>query len=254
MMGLMQHAAIGSERALVQTKATILVVEDDAEVRSLVKRCLEDDAFEVWTVSTGAAAFSLSERLDIDLAIIDLRLPDLDGLVLVRQFSERLGIPVLVLSGLGEPWQRIEGLEAGADDYLPKPFDPKELVARVSAALRARAQATQRQISTSGRIRVDQWTIDTRRQTVSKDNGATISLSNAEYKLLKALLDRPNRVLSREQILALTHTDDDATERSVDIRVTRLRKKLESDPGKPQVIRTVRRLGYMLAADRIDLL
>lgn len=234
------------------SKATILVVEDDEAVRGLVRRCLESESFEVFTVATGADALSLTERLEIDLAVIDLRLPDLDGMVLVRQFSDSLGIPVLVLSGLGEPAQRIEGLEAGADDYLPKPFEPRELVARVTAALRARRLATRRQLTTSGMLRFDDWTLDLRRQTMIDGDGQTIALSNAEFKLLKALLDHPNRVLSREQILALTHSDEVATERSVDIQVTRLRKKLERDSASPRFIRTVRRLGYMLVADRIE--
>ena len=209
------------------SKATILVVEDDEAVRGLVRRCLESESFEVFTVATGADALSLAERLEIDLAVIDLRLPDLDGMVLVRQFSDSLGIPVLVLSGLGEP-------------------------ARVTAALRARRLATRRQLTTSGMLRFDDWTLDLRRQTMIDGDGQTIALSNAEFKLLKALLDHPNRVLSREQILSLTHSDEVATERSVDIQVTRLRKKMERDSASPRFIRTVRRLGYMLVADRIE--
>ncbi len=230
--------------------ATILVVDDDTDILTLVKRCLEDHGHEVATAGTGAEALALNADQDFDLAIIDLRLPDLDGMILVKQFSTRLGLPVLVLSGLGETQQRIRGLEEGADDYITKPFEPDELAARIEAVLRARRQSQHRSFTLTGsRIKVDDWVVDIKRQTISDQNGIIIQLSNAEHKLLEALLECPNQVISRSQILSMTHGDEEATERSVDIQVTRLRKKLECNNSHPQLIRTVRRLGYMLVAD-----
>ncbi len=230
----------------------LLLVEDDLDIQALVKRTLEDGAFEVWATVTGADALAMAQRLDFDIAIVDLKLPDVDGMVLVRQFSERLNLPVIVLSGLGEPMQRVAGLEAGADDYLPKPFEPRELIARIHAVLRARQKAALKHLAPGGRLQVDEYTIDFKRQAVTLPRGREVRLSDAEFKLLKVLADHPNQVLSRETILSLTHTgEEEAAPRSVDIQVTRLRKKLESDPSRPRLIRTVRGVGYMLVADHI---
>ncbi len=232
--------------------ASVLIVDDDPDIQTLVKRCLEDHGHDVVTAGTGAEALALSTNHSFDLAVIDLRLPDIDGMVLVRQFSTRLGLPVLVLSGLGETEQRIKGLEEGADDYVTKPFEPDELTARIEAVLRARRQSQHKYFSSIGsRVQVDDWIIDLKRQMIYDQNGTAIQLSNAEHKLLVALLENPNQVVSRAQILTMTHGVEEATERSVDIQVTRLRKKLEYNRNHPQLIRTVRRLGYMLVADVI---
>lgn len=231
----------------------VLVVEDDIDIQALVKRCLEEEGFEVWAAVTGADALVMADRLEFDIAVVDLRLPDVDGMLLVRQFSGRLQLPIIVLSGLGEPMQRVEGLEAGADDYLAKPFDPRELVARLHAVLRARRQASLRHLSPSGRIRLDGYVVDIKRHVVRDPKGREIDLSDSEFKLLRVLAEHPNQVISRERILQLTHApDEEATVRSVDIQVTRLRKKLEQDPSRPRLIRTVRRAGYMLVADKIE--
>ncbi|GER01504.1 DNA-binding response regulator [Iodidimonas gelatinilytica] len=232
--------------------ARILVVEDDAEIGDLVERCLAAEGHHIHRAATGADALDKSNDIPLDLAIVDLGLPDLDGMILVRQFTSRYGIPVLVLSGLAQTAQRVRGLEEGADDYIPKPFEPEELVARVGASLRARRQASSGPTVSGKRIRVDDWIVDILRETLFDQDGRAIPLSNAEFKLLQALLDHPNKVLSRKHILNMTHTDMDTTERSVDIQVTRLRRKLEQNGTRPQLIRTVRRLGYMLVADRIE--
>lgn len=235
-------------------RAHVMVVEDDPKVQALVARCLDEQTYVVMPAASGADAFALCDRERFDLAIVDLRLPDVDGILLVRHFSARLNIPVLVLSGLGAPLQRVEGLEAGADDYLAKPFEPRELAARVGAILRAREQAARQPgVSAPQRLRIENWIADLRRHTLVDATGRQVELSDAEFKLFKVLVDRPNQVVSRQEILAATHEKrETATVRSVDIQITRLRKKLEGDANRPKLIRTVRNAGYMLVADRIE--
>lgn len=249
------HATVETDMAREGSRAEpyrLLLVEDDLDIQGLVKRTLAEEPFEVWSAVTGADALAMAQRLDFDIAVVDLRLPDVDGIVLVRQFAERLNLPVLVLSGLGEPMQRVAGLEAGADDYLTKPFEPAELIARLRAVLRARQKAALKHLAPGARLRIDNYEIDFKRQAVTLPRGREVRLSDAEFRLLKVLADHPNQVLSRETILALTHGEgEQAAPRSVDIQVTRLRKKLEADPGRPRLIRTVRGMGYMLVADRI---
>ncbi|WP_281301198.1 MULTISPECIES: response regulator transcription factor [unclassified Iodidimonas] len=230
----------------------ILLVEDDTDNREMIARFLARGGHHVDSVANGADALEKGAEQSFDLAIIDLGLPDIDGIILVRQFSRRLGVPVLVLSGQSETEQRIRGLKEGADDYLSKPFEPNELAARIEAILRARRQASSLSLKNGKRYVIDGWIIDTLRETVVNQAGETVFLSNAEFKLLKALMEKPNQVLSRKDILDLTHSGEEATERSVDIQVTRLRKKLETDQEKTQLIRTVRRAGYMLVADKIE--
>lgn len=231
----------------------VLVVEDDAEVRALVSECLRLGGYETREAASGREAIGLAAEGDFDLAVVDLRLPDVTGFDLIRTLSEEGELPVLVLSGLGTAQERAAGIEAGADDYLAKPFEPRELQARVAALLRARRRATRAQIDRGRSIRVDGWLIDIKRQ-IAASGGRRFALSDAEFSLLRFMIEHPNRVIGRDELLAATGFTPGAGPRSVDIRVTRLRKKLEPDSADPRLIRTIRGEGYMLVADRIEYL
>lgn len=231
----------------------VLVVEDDADVRETVRECLRADGYDSFAAASGREAIEIGSGDDFDLAVVDLRLPDVEGFELVHTLSEECGLPVLVLSGLGSATERAAGIEAGADDYLAKPFEPRELLARVAALLRARRRAARVRLAHGHCIRVDDWLFDLKRQTASRDS-RRYALSTAEFNLLHLLLEHPNEVLSRDDILAATDFTPGAGPRSVDIRITRLRRKLEPDSASPRLIRTVRGEGYLLVADRIDYL
>ena len=185
----------------------------------------------------------------IDLVVLDLMLPGEDGLALCRRLRARSSIPVIMLTAMGEDIDRIVGLEVGADDYLPKPFNPRELLARIKAVLRR----AERGLGGSPNVpdlvyRFSGWTLDiASRQLLSPDN-AEVALTTGEFELLRALVEHPQRVLSREQLLDLTRGVDAAPfDRSIDVQVSRIRRKIESDPDKPALIKTVRSVGYTFA-------
>ena len=250
---MMTSAAPNIMPARRAASPAVLVVEDDADVREMVSECLRLGGYETREAASGREAIGLVAEADFDLAVVDLRLPDVTGFDLVRTLSEEGGLPVLVLSGLGTARERAAGIEAGADDYLAKPFEPRELQARVAALLRARRRAARVQFDHGRSIRVDDWLFDVKRQIA--DNGRRrFALSNAEFNLLRFLLEHPNQVLSREDTLGATGFTPGAGPRSVDIRIARLRKKLEPDSADPSLIRTIRGEGYMLVADRIEYL
>jgi len=212
---------------------------------------LFSSGYDVDMAATGLDSLERIREMRPSLAVVDLRLPDMDGLSLIRRIVQS-DIPVLVLSGRIRPDERVAGLDAGADDYVVKPFEPRELIARVGAILRAREQAASRGMGVQARMRVDDMIIDLRRHTVTRDSGEQVYLSDAEFNLFKVLLDHVNEPVSRDEILKQTdHAPGTATERSVDIQITRLRKKLEPHPRAAKLIRTIRQRGYMLVADRV---
>lgn len=226
----------------------ILVVDDDPEIRKLLARYVEGQGFRVLLAATCG---ELRERLathKIDLIVLDVMLPDGSGLEMCRSLrGERSIVPIILLTALKEEVDRIIGLEIGADDYLGKPFNPRELVARIRAVLRRQGEP-QPQSTASKLYRFENFAVDPALRQVVNPHGSEVDLTGAEFDLLQVFLDRPGRVLSRDQLLDLTRgRDGDVFDRSIDVLMSRLRRKL-SDAGAGQVFKTVRNGGYQLAA------
>ena len=228
--------------------AHILIVDDHREIRELVSRALTKDGFRVSTAADGRAMRKVLADSRIDLILLDLMLPGEDGLSLCRALRAESTIPIIMLTAKGDEVDRVIGLEMGADDYLPKPFGSRELIARIKAVLRrshghAPDPTPDRRPK---RYRFDRWLLDTGARELLRDDGVTVPLSTGEYDLLLALVERPQRVLSRDQLLDLARgRAASAFDRSIDTQVSRLRKKLERDPGEPKIIKTVWGGGYM---------
>ena len=225
----------------------ILVVDDDPALRALLSAYLTDTGFVVDLAGDGAGMRRAIEQARPDAIVLDLMLPGEDGLTLTRalraQAGEAAAIPVLILSARGEEIDRVVGLEMGADDYLAKPFSPRELLARLRALLR-RAR-TMPAVAAADAIRFGPYHLDLAARCLLKGD-ADLGLSGAEFDLLKAFAERPNRVLTRDILMDLLKGYDwDPNDRTVDIRVARLRRKLEPDPANPVYIRTVRGEGYL---------
>ena len=225
----------------------ILIVDDHREIRDLVSRALTKDGFRVSVAADGRAMHKVMADSRIDLILLDLMLPGEDGLSLCRALRAESNIPIIMLTAKGDEVDRVIGLEMGADDYLPKPFGSRELVARIKAVLRRSHEKS----STTGatqrpkRYHFDRWRLDTGTRDLLRDDGVTVPLSTGEYDLLLALVERPQRVLSRDQLLDLARgRAANAFDRSVDTQISRLRKKLELDPGDPKIIKTVWGGGY----------
>ncbi len=243
----------------MQPLAHILVVDDDPVVRALVSRCLEDAGYRVTALDAGDRVMATVAEQDFALAVVDLTLPGVDGLTLTRQLRARSEIGVIILSGRNEPTERIVGLEVGADDYVGKPFEPRELLARVRSVLRRRPRgdekpATEAAGTDASVYAFDRWRLDLARHELrcgerATDTESTVALTSGEFALLRVLVEHPNRVLGREQLLDYLHGNDaPAFDRSVDVRIRRLRQKIETDPANPRLIKTVRNGGYMLTA------
>jgi two-component system, OmpR family, response regulator len=221
----------------------ILLVDDDPEIRQLIGDFLAQHGFRVAAAANGAGMDRLIGAEPPALVVLDLMLPGEDGLAICRRLSAAR-IPVIMLSALGEETDRVVGLELGADDYLPKPCSPRELLARVRAVLRRNAGA-----ETSGHAlyRFAGWSFDPRRRELTSPEGVAVALSSGEFRLLGAFLERPLRVLSRDQLLDFARGPGaDVFDRAIDVQVSRLRKKL-ADHGGGDLIVTVRSEGYMLA-------
>lgn len=238
-------------------QARLLVVDDDAEVRRLLCDYLGGQGYRVRDYPDSAALRqALDEELP-DLVLLDVGLPGEDGLSLARFLREHHDLPVIMISGAGTPLDRIVGLEVGADDYLVKPFELRELLARVRSVLRryraapaARAAAEPQSAEQTG-ISLGRFRLELDSRRLRDEQGADIELTAMEFDLLQAFAQRPNRPLSRDQLLNLTQNRDwSPFDRSIDIRIARLRRKLEDDPEKPQIIRTLRGVGYMLVTGR----
>ena len=227
----------------------ILIVDDDAETRGLLREYLHKQGYRVTTAADGRALRGMLETARPDLIVLDLMLPGADGLELCRDLRSRSSLPVIMLTARGEETDRIVGLEMGADDYLAKPFNPRELLARIKSVLRRyhslplnlRADEA-REISFAG------WRLDTVARHLVSSDGVVSSLSGTEYQLLKVFLSHPNRVLTRDQLMMLSKGHEaDPLDRSIDIQVSRLRHRLHDDPANPTLIKTVRGEGYVLA-------
>lgn len=226
--------------------ATILVVDDEADIREVVEEYLGTRGYAAVGAADAATARAIAEQRPIDLAIVDIHMPHEDGLSLTRSLRARHpGLAVVILTSTESVVDRVVGLEVGADDYVTKPFDPRELVARIRSVLR-RTQGAARGEIDAERIRVGRCVLDLGAHRLTDVDGTEVSMTPLEFDLLKALARHPNRVLSRERILDLSHGRDHGPfDRSVDLRVMRLRRKIEPDPDRPRFIRTVRHEGYL---------
>ncbi|AEB48247.1 response regulator [Aeromonas veronii] len=234
-----------------QGNTHILVVDDHSEIRDLLKRFLEQHGLRVSCARDGKEMKRLLEEREFDLLVLDLMMPGEDGLTLCRELRVKSNLPIIMLTAMGEETDRIIGLEMGADDYLAKPFNPRELLARIKAVMRRTQAETQPAAETLTRdLRFDRWLLDVNRRELVDEDGVGLSLSTAEFDLLKVFLERPQRVLSRDQLLDLARGREAvAFDRAIDTLVSRLRRKLERDPKNPELIKTIWGGGYMFSAD-----
>lgn len=233
----------------METSATILVVDDDREIRSLLGDYLNNNGYRAVLAADGLAMMRMLDSQHVDLVVLDLNLPGEDGLTLCRRLRASSELPVIMLTARDQPLDRILGLEMGADDYLPKPFEPRELLARIRSVLRRTQGAVARHgEGAQQKLHFNGWIFDTVARHLVNPQGNVVMLSGAEFRLLKVFLERPNRVLNRDQLLNLTQgRDADPFDRSIDIQVSRLRQKLGDDARAPEIIKTVRNGGYVLA-------
>ncbi len=236
------------ESELMNTRPHILIVEDDDEIRELVSDFLSANGFDTLTAENGAAMDEVLAVQTPDLIVLDIMLPGgEDGLSICRRLRQTSDVPIIMLTARGDDIDRIIGIEMGADDYLPKPFNPRELLARINAVLRRARQAGPRE--TTHKARCGHLLIDYDRREVSVEQGRALDLSSGEYGLLTIFLSRPQRILDRDVLMDLLNgrTFNAAFDRSIDVQVSRLRKKVELDPANPTLIKTVRNVGYILA-------
>ena len=228
-------------------RATLLVVDDDAELRELLQEYLEQKGYAVVCVEDGPAMDAALASQAVDLVVLDIMLPGEDGLSIARRLKEQGNSPIIMLSAQGEDVDRIVGLEVGADDYMAKPFNPRELLARIRAVLRrgtARDAAEDEHLVSFG-----PFVLDLNAHRLVND-GRVVSLTGGEFDLLSTLARHPNRVLNRDRILdLLTGAERSPFDRSIDVRVARLRGKIEPDPASPIYIRTIWGKGYMFCPD-----
>lgn len=233
----------------------ILVVDDDSEIRSLLGDYLQQHNFRVSTARNGDEMWRAFKKAQIDLVVLDIMLPGDDGLTLCRQLREQSDVMIVMLSAVGEETDRVIGLEVGADDYLAKPFSPRELLARIKALTRRTTgklaeQRQSRHLADLPSIKFNNWELDQNKRRLISSDGVTVPLSAAEYDLLIAFLENPNRVLNRDQLLSITKgREAQPFDRSIDVQVARLRKKIEEDPKNPQILETVRGGGYQFKAE-----
>lgn len=225
----------------------ILIVDDHREIRDLVSRALTKEGFRTSTAADGRAMRKVLADSRIDLILLDLMLPGEDGLALCRAIRAESNVPIIMLTAKGEEIDRVIGLEVGADDYLPKPFGSRELVARIRAVLRrSRAADLPPPGKKPKRYHFDRWTLSIEARTLVRDDGVAVPLSTGEFELMMAMVARPQRVLTREQLLDLARGRAATVfDRSIDTQISRLRKKIERDPGDPQIIKTVWGGGYV---------
>lgn len=232
----------------------LLIVEDDELVQSLLAAYLENEGFTVSLAATGKEMLACIDSEATDLVLLDLGLPDEDGLVLARQVRARSSVPIIVVTARKEKQDRLAALEIGADDYLTKPFDPEELVLRVRNVLSrcGPADSRERLRERTEVFRFDGWTLDAGGHNLLDPGGDKVPLTRAELNLLAALARAPNRVLSRDHLLdAVSQDAEAATDRLIDVLVSRVRKKIEQDPKNPRIITTVVGCGYKFSA-RLD--
>ncbi len=235
----------------MQDATHVVVVDDHDDIRDLVREYLEHHGYKVSVAESGAALRQILERKNVDLIILDVMMPGEDGISLCKEIRASEDIPIIFLTAMADDADRIIGLELGADDYLVKPFNPRELLARIRAVLRRATNSNSARTILNRRIvRIDHWKLDLGRQEIFGDDGVGIPLSTAEFRLLKVFIERPGLILSREQLLDLTAgRTADIFDRSIDNQVSRLRKKIEDNPKSPTIIKTHWGGGYSLCAE-----
>ncbi len=234
----------------------ILIVDDDPEIRRLLVDYLARNGFDAIAARDGREMWQALERHSVDLVVLDLMLPDTDGLTLCPNLRAKAGsssnpnLPVLMLTARGEETDRIIGIEMGADDYLVKPFNPRELLARIKSILRrTRALPPNLAPEAARFLAFAGWTLDTAERLLTAPDGVVTPLSGGEYRLLRILLDHPNRVLTRDQLTEMIHgREAEPFDRAIDVQVSRLRQRLRDDSREPVLLKTVRGEGYVLAA------
>ncbi len=222
------------------------MVDDDADLRWMVEKYLSKHEYSVTLAEDGEKMRKILEEQTFDLAILDINLPGEDGLSLARYLRSNFQIGIIMLSAAAEVFDRIVGLEMGADDYVTKPFEPRELLARVKSVLRRSRGAIEREAESGPSVKFGEYSLDLDAHQLLDKDGRPVSLTSMEFDLLKAFAENPNKVLDRDRLLSLSHNRDwDPFDRSIDIRITRLRRKIEAEPSKPQIIKTVRGAGYI---------
>jgi len=228
----------------------VLVVEDDQALLSVLVRGLREQGYVLDTAARGDDALHLMRLYDYAAAIVDWRLPGMPGDQLIREVRN-LGIPtsILMLTARDTTADKVEGLDAGADDYITKPFSLRELLARIRAVLRRQeaGRAAPQRNAERGRCKFGGWQLDRRTRRLADPSGTEVTLTKGEYALLTAFLDAPQRPLSREHLLQATRVHEDVFDRSIDVQILRLRRKLETDPSAPRIIQTERGVGYVFA-------
>ena len=238
------------------TNGRILIVEDDSSVREMLAEYLGTHGYEVAAADRGTAMREAIEKSLPDVVLLDVNLPGEDGLSLARFLRERFDVGIIMVTGASDVADRVAGLEVGADDYVVKPFDLRELRARVKSVLRrrqARAPAAAAGATTNSRprVRVGTCALDLASHQLFAADGSEIPLTGMEFDLLKVFVERPNQALNRDRLLMLTRNRDwEPFDRSIDIRIARVRRKIEADPARPEAIRTVRGTGYMFVPPR----
>ena len=246
--------AIGSDPMNTAAASTphILVVDDDPDIRDLVSEYLSKNDMRISAAASGSEMFALFEMQAIDLVLLDLKLQGEDGMHLARALRERATVPIVLLTSRNEEADRVMGLELGADDYVTKPFSPRELLARVRAVLRRyQVQATLPERDSARRaFRFAGWELNLRTRRLLAPDGHAVELSNGEFSLLNALCRAPQRVLTRDQLLSMSRLHEaEVYDRAIDVQIRRLRMKMEADRTHPVLIVTERGAGYRLASD-----
>lgn len=234
----------------MNTPDHILVVDDDTEIRNLLHEYLQKQGYRVTAVADGKGLRTAVATSHPDLIILDLMLPGEDGLTLCRDLRAKSETPIIMLTARGDETDRIVGLELGADDYVAKPFSPRELLARIKSVLRrARALPENLKAEETGVFRFAGWTLDAATRNLTSPQGVVVALSGTDFRLLKIFVDHPNRVLTRDQLIDLMLSRDAGPyDRAIDVQVSRLRQRLGEDAKEPVIIKTVRGQGYVFAA------
>lgn len=225
--------------------STILLVDDDLKISNLVAAYLRGHHFEVHCVNDGAQALAWLDNASADLILLDIMMPVMNGLEMLRELRKTSEVPVIMLTAQGDPTDRIIGLELGADDYLPKPFQTRELLARIRAVLRRSGNAVEA-LEEDGVLSANGITMDVNRREARHHN-VELELTTTEFEILRVLISSAGRVISRDRLMAMARGDEWASfERSVDVHISHLRRKLEDDPRRPQKIKTIRGIGYLV--------
>jgi two-component system OmpR family response regulator len=249
----MIHCAQGAQVAAMSEtiQPHILVVDDDAQIRELLQEYLAENSLRVSTAATSAQMSAILAGAAIDLVVLDLRLPDEDGISIARALRSQSSIPIIMLTGVRDEADRVMGLELGADDFLTKPFSPRELLARIRTVLRRSRTATPAQ-ARGGEIRAYRFAgfeLNLRTRRLATSRGRRIELTNGEFNLLAAFLAAPQRLLTRDQMLEASRVhDNEVYDRAIDVQILRLRRKIEADPSQPKFILTERGAGYLFDA------